>query len=436
MILLFVLLEMLIASALGLHEREHLVRVQVDEFSNVKMEPQESISQEAEEDSTSASTENGNQIIDFVYCWSGEEMQKDIEQLDSFHDSELVAKDTDALHLGFGFNEIKVSIRSLQKFAPWFNKAYLLVNGPARPPYWAVHDPRIEMVDRCTLFPNASDCPTFNTFACEAVAHLIPGLSERFIYLDDDLFLTRSVQPSNFFSANGKPITSFDVKTNDLVEIYGSRASLPPGPNMPPELVPMRMTAYPQQLTPMLVSFAKLLETKFTHWYAFVRSHKTRFTCCDASTKTGGTEACDEDILRVYPAMMHLNHINDELSTSTHSNCTHCDHVECIAQCLLNPKVFVVNANNMDAPNWRVVRDLMMHRFGDVDPVIPVTLHKWHSSSLSAVPLAALALLIGLCWQSGVQTVATMKYVWPGWEALARPWVTRDTSSRDTSRHH
>jgi hypothetical protein len=55
------------------------------------------------------------------------------------------------------------------------------------------------MVSHADVFPDAAYLPTFNSNAIEMCLHRIPGLSRRFLYFNDDYFLGRRVQSSDFF---------------------------------------------------------------------------------------------------------------------------------------------------------------------------------------------------------------------------------------------
>lgn len=48
-------------------------------------------------------------------------------------------------------------------------------------------------VNHDTLFPNLSHLPSFNSNAIELQLHNIEGLSEYFIYLNDDFYICRKV---------------------------------------------------------------------------------------------------------------------------------------------------------------------------------------------------------------------------------------------------
>merc|ERR1712118_313265 len=93
------------------------------------------------------------------------------------------------------------------------------------------------MVDRCSLFPDPRDCPTYNTHACQSVVHLVPGLAEHFVNLDDDCMIIKTVRPSDFFTSNGEPLI-FASGTERLVPVH---QRIHAGPNLPPKKMPVRL---------------------------------------------------------------------------------------------------------------------------------------------------------------------------------------------------
>jgi len=308
--------------------------------------------------------------IDFVYCWSGEAAQTASESAKHaglFGD----ARDPGGHNAGFGYNEMMLSLRSLQKFAPWFNKVYLLVDGPAKPPFWAEDDTRIVMVDRCKLFPRSSDCPTHNTAACQSVLHLVPGLLEKFVYMDDDFFLLGPVTPWDFFTENGTPLLTIDVKEEWLQPVYAVNhdgAPILAGPDMPPAKVPTSI--YPRMFihapTPMLLSFSAHLEEEFADWFAFVRSHKERFVCCDATHR--GFNATADLFHVIYPAMLYKNGIGKPNAKMLFRNgillgskSCNCENPECIEGLLGEPeRKCLVLSNCRDPSLFRAAQTLVI----------------------------------------------------------------------------
>lgn len=50
------------------------------------------------------------------------------------------------------------------------------------------------------IFPNASHLPTFSSPAIESHLHRIPGLSERFLYINDDIIFGKPIWPEDFYT--------------------------------------------------------------------------------------------------------------------------------------------------------------------------------------------------------------------------------------------
>jgi len=281
-------------------------------------------------------------------------------------------------HDGWGLNEFQVSFRSLLKYAPWFNKVYVLVNGPAHPPTWAANETRLVMVDRCTLFPRGSgDCPTYNSYACNSVAHLIPGLKEHFVYMEDDYYFVRPVNSSQFFSPVGTPLVDFSLNTDSFEEVYGARADLS-GPDMPPEHLPLHMInddTIGQHAShspmPMRVSFLKSMESKFSDWFAFLRSHRHRFQCCDVSKRVNGWR---EDYKLVYYWMLFANKAGEQRPGCRGTPCK-CDEPLCVVDCLRDPNTMVINFNDQSVENWRIVHDLVVQRMESF--IVPSWFSSW-----------------------------------------------------------
>ncbi|RRR95500.1 stealth conserved region 3 domain-containing protein, partial [Glycomyces terrestris] len=61
----------------------------------------------------------------------------------------------------------------------------------------------VRIVDHAEIFADPSVLPVFNSQAIEAQLHRIPGLSDRYLVLNDDTFFRRPATPSTFFHANG-----------------------------------------------------------------------------------------------------------------------------------------------------------------------------------------------------------------------------------------
>jgi hypothetical protein len=120
-------------------------------------------------------------------------------------------------------DELRHSLRSLEQFVPWVRTIYLVTAGQ-RPSWLANEHPDLQVVDhREILEPEA--LPTFSSLAIETALHHIDGLSEQFLYINDDVFAARPLEARTFFQAAGAP--KFFVRTG---------AGLDPGAPHPDDL--------------------------------------------------------------------------------------------------------------------------------------------------------------------------------------------------------
>lgn len=68
------------------------------------------------------------------------------------------------------------------------------------------------------IFENKSHLPTFGSPAIEANIHKIPGLSDKFIYMNDDVLFGVDVWPDDFFSySTGQKVKKGVQLKNDHV---------------------------------------------------------------------------------------------------------------------------------------------------------------------------------------------------------------------------
>jgi hypothetical protein len=99
-------------------------------------------------------------------------------------------------------DELRYSLRSVARFAPWIRTIHIVTNGQ-RPAWLNLAHPKIRLVTHQQIFRWPEHLPTFNSTSIESHLHRIPGLSEHFIYANDDMFLGAPVEPGDFFSTLG-----------------------------------------------------------------------------------------------------------------------------------------------------------------------------------------------------------------------------------------
>lgn len=100
-------------------------------------------------------------------------------------------------------DELKYSLRSLELNAPWIRKIYLVTAGQA-PDWLDTTDTNLVLVDHSEIFDDPeTSLPTFNSHAIETQLCNIQGLSEHFIYVNDDIFFGSPLSPNVFFTGQG-----------------------------------------------------------------------------------------------------------------------------------------------------------------------------------------------------------------------------------------
>ncbi|XP_035376121.1 N-acetylglucosamine-1-phosphotransferase subunits alpha/beta [Electrophorus electricus] len=95
--------------------------------------------------------------------------------------------------------ELRYSLRSVERHAPWVRHIFVVTNGQI-PSWLNLDNPRITVVTHQEIFQNVSHLPTFSSPAIETHIHRIPGLSQKFVYLNDDVMFGKDVWPDDFYS--------------------------------------------------------------------------------------------------------------------------------------------------------------------------------------------------------------------------------------------
>nr|WP_227425780.1 stealth family protein [Pengzhenrongella sicca] len=111
--------------------------------------------------------------------------------------------DSDARFLQI--DELKYALRSVYMFAPWVRHIFIATDSDR--PAWLAEHPSVTLVRGEDHFLDPSVLPTHNSQAVESQLQHIEGLSEHFLYSNDDMFLGRPVGPDMFFSPGG--VTKF-----------------------------------------------------------------------------------------------------------------------------------------------------------------------------------------------------------------------------------
>lgn len=165
--------------------------------------------------------------IDFVITWVDgtdpkwlAEKLRTLQETDSFE-----AQKTDSSDLRFrnDFDFLRFWFRGVEKFAPWVNQIFFVTYGHL-PSWLNLNHPKLKIIRHEDFIPQEF-LPTFNSHTIENHLHLIPGLSEYFVYFNDDFYLLKATKPTDFFTkASPKKLAKSQARSKASAEAYLPRA--------------------------------------------------------------------------------------------------------------------------------------------------------------------------------------------------------------------
>ncbi|VBB48122.1 conserved hypothetical protein [uncultured Paludibacter sp.] len=145
-----------------------------------------------------------NMHIDLIYLWVDGNDPEWLAIQNTFVGNSETSSSTNCKGRYMDNDELKFSLRSVEKYAPWINQIYIITDNQT--PEWIdLTNPKIKIIDHKHLMPQEI-LPCYNSGVIELFLYKIEGLSEHFIYANDDMFINNSVSPDTFFTNEGFPI--------------------------------------------------------------------------------------------------------------------------------------------------------------------------------------------------------------------------------------
>ena len=143
----------------------------------------------------------GPPVVDLVYAWvdgGDPQLQADMRRYASGSHHLNPERTRDSYDL------LRYSLRSVAMFAGWVNKVHIITRRPQVPAWLDVSNPRVNVVHHDELSGFAPYLPTFNSTAIESFVHAVPGLSDHFLYSNDDFLFGAPTVREDFLTAEGK----------------------------------------------------------------------------------------------------------------------------------------------------------------------------------------------------------------------------------------
>ena len=154
-----------------------------------------------------------NQPIDVVIAWVDGDDPKLAQKRNNYVHGTNIPIGSGAHSTRFASsNEIRYCVLSVLRFAPFVRNIFIVtdeqdpgIHTDVRK-YFPGRLESIRIVDHKEIFEGyESYLPTFNSISIANMIWRIKGLSENFVYFNDDTFLIRSIEPEEWF-VNGRPV--------------------------------------------------------------------------------------------------------------------------------------------------------------------------------------------------------------------------------------
>jgi hypothetical protein len=138
--------------------------------------------------------------IDFVITWVDGNDPKWLEERNKYRPD----TNTDSRACRYrDWDNLRYWFRGVEKFAPWVNNIFFVTWGHL-PEWLDVNHPKLKIIKHEDYIPKEY-LPTFSSRPIELNLHRIKGLSEHFVYFNDDVFIIKKTRREDFFK-NGKPL--------------------------------------------------------------------------------------------------------------------------------------------------------------------------------------------------------------------------------------
>lgn len=134
-----------------------------------------------------------HQKIDFVVLWVDPNDPEWIASYNHYRPEKPISDKARFRDWGI----FKYWFRSVERYAPWVNKVFLITNGKF--PDWINSDcEKLVLIKHSDYIPEKY-LPTFNSKTIELNLGRIKDLSEHFVYFNDDMFINALVSPQYYF---------------------------------------------------------------------------------------------------------------------------------------------------------------------------------------------------------------------------------------------
>ena len=139
---------------------------------------------------------NNHDKIDFVITWVDGSDPEWIKEFNNW--TPATKKNVDIRAERYkDYGLLRYWFRGIEKFTPWVNKVHFITCGQ-KPDWLNTNAPKINWVKHSDYIPKEY-LPVFSSHPIELFINRIPSLSEKFVYFNDDMYITSPLKESYFF---------------------------------------------------------------------------------------------------------------------------------------------------------------------------------------------------------------------------------------------
>lgn len=142
-----------------------------------------------------------NNKIDFVVLWVDGGDPEWIKEKNNYAPQGSITPEVEAARFR-DWDNMKYWFRGIEKFTPWVNKIHFVTYGHL-PQFLNTENEKLNIVNHRDIIDN-NYLPTFNSAAIEVNISKIDGLTDKFVYFNDDTFIISPMKERDFF-VNGVP---------------------------------------------------------------------------------------------------------------------------------------------------------------------------------------------------------------------------------------
>lgn len=140
--------------------------------------------------------------VDVVILWVDGNDKKWSEEKEFYSNGDLVNEGNGASRYR-DMGTLRYWFRCIEKNMPWIRKIHFVTYGHF-PEWLNVENPKIHIVRHSDFIPQEY-LPTFSSHPIDLNLHRIGGLSDHFIYMNDDTFVVSKIDRDYYFSKSGLP---------------------------------------------------------------------------------------------------------------------------------------------------------------------------------------------------------------------------------------